>query len=427
MSDSQDSIQPGGPSGALSSLQARVFFLTWLSYASYYLTRKNYSVVKTTLQNDFGLTKMDLGNVDSLYLTAYALGQFICGALGDRYGAKKMLVFGMFATATASLVFGLGSAFLIFLFAFGINGLFQSSGWPNNVKAMSRWFSIRVRGFVMGFWTTNYQVGGLVATALATFLLANHGWRTAFFVPAVWVAFVGALLLFLLVEKPQDKGLEIPGPETKPVNAADQVKASKPPFLEMISQPIVLGLGTAYLGLKLIRYSLLFWLPYYNNKALGYNVEEAGYLSMMFEVGGIAGAITTGWVSDRFFPGKRAKLAAPMMFMLAGALFLFQRVGSTGEIPYAISMALVGFFLFGPDTLVAGAAAQDAGGDKASGSAAGIINGIGSVGGALSGVITAYVTERWDWERLFYVFVAVAIVAGTALLMFSVFTRKSEE
>ena len=67
MTDSQNSSQASEPSGTLSSLQARVFFLTWLSYASYYLTRKNFSVTKAKLlEEDFGLTTMDLGTIDSV-------------------------------------------------------------------------------------------------------------------------------------------------------------------------------------------------------------------------------------------------------------------------------------------------------------------------------------------------------------------------
>mgnify|MGYP002149783556 CR=1 FL=1 len=57
------------------------------------------------------------------------------------------------------------------LLAFAVNGFFQSTGWPGNVKAMQPFFSAGQRGRVMGIWTTNYQAGGLAATALATFLL----------------------------------------------------------------------------------------------------------------------------------------------------------------------------------------------------------------------------------------------------------------
>ena len=81
-----------------------------------------------------------------------------------------------------------------------------------------------------------------------------------------------------------------------------------------------------------------------------------------------------------------------------------------------LSLALIGFLIFGPDTLISGAAAQDFGGEGAAGSAAGIINGLGSIGAILQGIITPYVSERYGWEALFYLFVVLAIFAGLVLL-----------
>jgi sugar phosphate permease len=184
----------------------------------------------------------------------------------------------------------------------------------------------------------------------------------------------------------------------------------------MLRVPAVWALGGAYFGLKLIRYSLLFWLPYYLHTALGYDEGAAGYLSTSFEVGGIVGAVATGWVSDRWFPERRALLTAPMIFALAFALWLYQAVGDIGMVPNALAMALVGFLLFGPDALISGAAAQDLGGGRAAASAAGIINGLGSIGAILQGSLTATVSATWGWNALFWVFVVLALVSGFALL-----------
>ena len=398
----------------LRSLRIRVFALTWVSYASYYLTRKNLAVVKDRLNLDLGISVGTLGAIDTLYLSLYALGQFVNGALGDRFGARRIIGIGMIASAVTAFVFGLGSTAAVFLLAFGVNGYFQSTGWPNNVKAMTPWFGRRSRGKIMGFWCTNYQVGGLVATPLATVLLVHIGWRAAFFVPGVWVAAIGAVILLFLVERPEDRGL--PPVEDAELPQADSVTAPKVAFAEMIRIPAIWALGGAYFGLKLIRYSLLFWLPFYLRRSLGYSEGAAGYLSVTFEAGGIIGAIATGWISDRYFPNRRALLTAPMVLGLAFALYLYQQVGALGMVANGLSMALVGFLLFGPDALISGAAAQDLGGGGAAGSAAGIINGLGSIGAAFQGLVTAGVSERWGWGALFYVFVGLALCSGLALV-----------
>ncbi len=413
-------------------LQSRIFALTWLSYASYYLTRKHFSVVKLRLENEVGLSTGALGAIDTAYLGCYALGQFVNGALGDRVGARRMIAVGMLASAAVSWVLGWGASFIVFFLFFGVNGLFQSTGWPNNVKAMAPWFARKSRGKVMGVWCTNYQVGGLVSTALATFVLVNFGWRWSFRVPAVWVAAVGALVLLFLVERPQDRGLPpVEANESAPAepergkqtptragsaapdDAAEQSASTG--FWAMARQPVVWSLGVAYFGLKLIRYSLLFWLPYYLGK-LGYDEGTAGYLSTSFEAGGIIGAIVTGWLSDKLFPGKRARLLVPMLLLLAVALGIYRVAGGEGIVASALSMGAVGFMLFGPDALISGAAAQDVGGGESAASAAGIINGVGSVGAILQGVVTAGVTARWGWGALFYTFIGLALLSCAMLV-----------
>ena len=85
-----------------------------------------------------GLSIAALGSIDTVYLVAYAVGQFANGWLGDRIGPRRLIALGMFASAVTSLCFGLSSAYLPMLIAFAVNGLFQTSGWPGNVCAMRR-------------------------------------------------------------------------------------------------------------------------------------------------------------------------------------------------------------------------------------------------------------------------------------------------
>ncbi|MBI4509930.1 MAG: MFS transporter [Deltaproteobacteria bacterium] len=389
------------------ALQARVFALTWLSYASYYLTRKNFSVVKARLHQELGVSVPALAAIDTAFLIAYASGQFVSGTLGDRLGPRRILAFGMVGSAACAALFGLGSGVLFFALVYGLNGFFQSTGWPNGVKAMEPWFSQKIRGKVMGFWSTNYQVGGLVATALASFLLVRHGWRAAFVTPALWVAVVGAVVLLFLVEKPRGKVTQ------------SSAAAGTSALGTVLRNPLAWALGGSYAGLKLIRYSLLFWLPFYLHQRLGYEEGVAGYLSVAFEAGGTVGAIATGWIADRFAPANRSRLAVPMLLCLALALALYQALGHHGIVANASIMAVVGFLLFGPDTLISGTCAQDVGGPDATGSAAGVINGLGSIGAIFQGAVTAAVSKHWGWDALFYVFVATALLSAGLLMPFS--------
>lgn len=405
----------------LRRYQARTFILTWMSYAGFYLTRKPFAAVKSALQTHLGMSTQLMGYIDFAYLVVYAAGQFINGNIGDRVGARRLLSFGMFGSAIMALLFGINSLGAAMLIIWALNGYFQSTGWPGNVKAMAPWFGEKGRGTVMGFWATCYMVGGIAGTALAGYLVVNYTWRVALITPAVLVSIIGALILIFLVNHPRKVGLRSPaeaplkegeeeGEEEDAAREGDKVT-----FKEAFALPGIKNLGGAYFFLKLIRYTLLFWLPFYYAKELGYADDQAAYLSTSFEVGGIAGTILIGWASDRWAPGRRVLFAAPMVLSIGVAMIFFQQVSGWGAFWAAGSMALVGFMLFGPDSLLSGAAAQDIGGSRAAGSAAGVINGLGSIGGAISSPLAAYVSEAYGWSAVFYMLTAGTICATAVL------------
>jgi len=398
------------------ALRARVFILTWTAYASYYMCRKQLSVVKGRLVSEHGLTLDALGAIDTGYLVAYAVGQFASGLLCDRVGARRLLGAGMLGAAAMTAIFGLGDGAAVFAVAFAVNGAFQSTGWPGTIKAMTPWFDPVERGRVMGVWSTCYQVGGLAATALATWLLVHFGWRSAFFVPAVWTAAVGVTVFKLL----PDRGPEEPAAAAPERQRLDTVESG---WRQSLANPLVWNLGASYFCLKLIRYSLLFWLPLYLSRQLGYSEGAAGYQSLSFELGGVVGAVSAGALSDRF-TGRRGPVLVAMTLGLAGAFVLYGHLAALGPLSNFAGMALVGFMLFGPDALLSATAAQDLGGTGGAGTAAGVINGVGSLGAIAQGAITAWVAAHWGWPALFTVFVWLSVLCSAILTLYAFAERR---
>ena len=90
------------------------FGVTWLIYASFYLTRKSFSVAKIAFPDDsrVTLTREDYGMVDSAYLMTYMFGQFFFGPLGDRFGPRRVLLFGITLSIVASVAYGFSTSLL---------------------------------------------------------------------------------------------------------------------------------------------------------------------------------------------------------------------------------------------------------------------------------------------------------------------------
>lgn len=402
--------------------------LTWLTYATYYTGRKGFSVAKKAITEHLGVSVAALGLIDTVYLAAYAIGQFVSGTLGDRIGARRLIGYGMLLSAAACAAFGSMSSALLFGVLFCINGFAQSTGWPGTTRAMAEWTTPKNRGSVMAFWATCYQVGGVAATALAGYLLGRYGWRAAFYGPALWIAIVAVLVLLLLkpgpsatravvadAELPLD-GSEPPPSSTRPLEGEELLAVRRRAQREILRSPVLWSYGLSYFFIKLIRYSLLFWLPFYLAKQLGYSETRAAYVSTAFDVGGIAGVIVIGILSDRLRRVSRSLLSALWLFGLAAALFAYARLG-TSAVGFNVAMlGLIGAMLFGPDSLISGAAAQDAGGPHAAAMATGFVDGVGSIGAVLEGLLVPWISKRFGWHSLFIVFVVCAIAGGLCLL-----------
>ncbi|HKU37596.1 MAG TPA: MFS transporter, partial [Polyangiales bacterium] len=302
-------------------------------------------------------------------------------------------------SALACAAFGASHSAWLLLVCFAANGFAQSTGWPGTTRVVADWTSAADRGRVMGVWSTCYQAGGIAATALATWLLGAFGWRAVFHVPASILALVGALVWFGV---PSGRSAVQPSDRPAALRAVLRTK-------------VIYCYGASYFCLKLIRYSLLFWLPFFLHTASGFDELTSGYLSTAFEVGGVFGTIAIGYASDRS-ARSRAFIALLSLLALGCAVFAYAATLGSSLLWHAAALALIGALLFGPDALVSGAAAQDAGGPHAAATAVGVVNGLGSAGALLQGALTVGVQRAYGWSGVLYCFVGLAFFAALLLV-----------
>jgi MFS transporter, OPA family, sugar phosphate sensor protein UhpC len=391
--------------------------MSWLSYFSYYFTRKNFSAVKSSI----GLAEVWLKWIDFAYLLGYCVGQFIAGALGDVLGPRIMVSAGMLATAAITVVFATtdsvtSTVITAYVVCSALNGLAQATGWPGNGKVMATWFAADQRGEVMGYWGTCYQLGGLAATAVAGWLL-NWGWHVVYYGVAVWVGGVAIAYWVTVRDRPSDVGYADPESEVG-LSGDELAQRRREQWPRLLRTPLLYALGSSYFGLKLMRYGFLFWLPYYLNKSLGYGKSESAYVSVAFELGGVAFVVLAGLIADRLLGRRRILVAAICSAALFFALYLYRELGTQGTALNIATLMLVGGFLFGADNLVSGAASQDLGGPHAAALACGLINGIGSIGAVVQSLTLLAVKDRWGWDGVFVLFQGMAVLSFLTLLPF---------
>ena len=406
----------------------RIFAVTWLAYAGFYLCRKNLSVTMPILSAELGYSNLQLANIFFGYSLLYALGQFGFGLLADRFGSRMIVALGLLVAVVSNLLMGFLPSLMALTALACVNGAGQSAGWPGLVKTMAAWFRHRERGVVMAWWTTNYVIGGFVATIFATFVVTSHwlfpgwGWHRGFWIPAL-VLFLVTIVFFILVRnQPADAGLpeivtsdDTVGAQAAGVPGEHSFQETARSYRRMLGDAEVWTVAVGALFSKVTRYSFLFWLPLYMTQKLKYGAGEAGYTSSLFELAGFGGALLGGYLSDKFMQSRRLPVAALMMWGLAGACWLHPILAGLGHLGVAASICLIGIMNYGPDTLLQGAASQDVGARWGVGKASGFVDGVSSVGQLFSSYLVGYIAQKYGWDRLFYVFVVLALLGGAIM------------
>ncbi|MEN8122920.1 MAG: MFS transporter [Bacteroidota bacterium] len=372
-----------GKKSSLRDWQIKIFSATWLAYVGYYFARKAFYVVKSPLADSLGFTALDLAHLGTAYLTFYMIGQYTSAYFGRKLGPKLLLLIGMGISLTCNFAFGISNSFwTIFLFL-ALNGLAQGTGWPGCIGSLAFWFKRKKRGTILGFWATCYQVGSIVATSFAAYMLGEFGWRWSFFGASIVLLIIWTIVLFLHPNRPEDVGLkpiedEDDNSESKKVDeeaeGSDKLGWSKDVWTTVIT------MGLIYFTIKFLRYALWSWVPFFLNKNFDMEVSNAGYLSTVFDMAGFAGVLFAGYASDKIFKGRRSLISAIMLSLMALAFALMYFKGATSVLFFTISMGLAGFMLYGPDSLISGVGAIDVGTKRGALVAAGIINGTGSIG-----------------------------------------------
>jgi sugar phosphate permease len=384
----------------------KILIATYFGYAGFYLVRKVFSLCKTTLVEDYGIGYEQVANIWTAYLIAYMVGQFICSYIGRRWGPRVLLLGGLGISIAINGVFGFANSYATFLGFMAFNGLAQAAGWPGSVGGIAEWLRKKERGTIMGIWSTNYLVGNILVKSIGGMLLLHYsetqggryGVRYAFLGCTLLAFAIWWLLFFWQRDKPQDVGLEPivdhHGPSESSVKASVAEQVTFSDYLQLILNPIVPLMGISYFCIKFLRYALDSWLPTFLDLQ-GMDVGRASYYSSIFDWMGLIGAIAAGFALDRVFRGRWDRLCWVMgIGMIVGYLAVIQF--GADPIALAVCFGFVGFMLYGPDTLLCGAAAVIVAGERNAVAVAGLINGLGSIGPVIQEQVIGRLLEGRD-------------------------------
>ena len=424
-----------GGSDLLRRYRMQLFVATWLSYFGFYVVRKVYAVVKLPLKEHFGLDDIQVAWPWTIYLVTYMVGQFLAAWLGRRFESRRILTVGMCVAAAANFVIGLlvdaeaTRAFLWMCVTMGIFGIAQATGWPHNVALFANWTRKTERGTLFAVWGTCYQFGAVFGKGLAGFLLGWLGLAWSFYGSSLVLLAFTVYFVLRARERPESAGLSLadesePGPADAKTGVASAPESTALPRTFLVS---VIAMGLIYFGFKFLRYALDSWSALILGEHFGLSMSFAAYFSTAFDWVGFLGVLVAGYWSDRI-PGARR---TPVIFwMTCGCLLAVTAmwmVGLSSAVLFVALLGVIGFMAMGPDSLLSGASAMDAGTRRQAAVAAGVINGLGSIGPIVQEPAIGWLKQTQGLDAVFGLLVVIVLLTtiATGLLARSDRRRKT--
>jgi OPA family glycerol-3-phosphate transporter-like MFS transporter len=409
-------------------LRWQVFAGIFIGYAGYYLVRKNFSLAMPYLIEEQGYSKGELGIALSAVSIAYGLSKFLMGSVSDRSNPRFFLATGLFLSAGIMLLFGLvpwatASIVTIFILLF-LNGWVQGMGWPACGRTMVHWFSANERGRVVSVWNIAHNIGGgLIGPLFILGMAWFNDWHSAFYVPATVALIVSVFILWALRDTPQSCGLPaIDHHRTDYSHDYDESHekefSTRQIFLDhVLNNRLLWYIAFANAFVYLIRYGVLDWAPTYLSEVKDFSVNKSSWAYFAYEWAGIPGTLLCGWMSDRFFAGRRAPTAILYMslVLIAVLVYWFNPAGN----PWVDISALIaiGFLIYGPVMLI-GLHALELVPKKAAGTAAGLTGLFGYLGGALvANIALGFTVDHFGWDGGFVLLVSGCILSMVFLAM----------
>jgi sugar phosphate permease len=358
---------------------------------------------------DLGWTRQQVtsGNALSKLVVGPLFG-FLAGTVVDRFGPRRLMLFGILIAGLALVGLG-GTATLAAFYVFYLmNALGNVCGGPlPNQVLLSGWFDAG-RGRAMGIAYLGIGIGGALVPLLAHELTQALGWRTALQVLGVLMVVVAFPVAFLVHDPPGTTGRR-PAPPA-PLRAAPAAAPDSASLGRVLRQPAfyLLALGSmASIGaVGGTMQNLKLYLAGDRGLSQG---ESATVLSLVLG-SSLAGRVLMGWLADRW-PRKYVMLL--IYSIVAGSIPLLVAAPTPGMVRAAAVVFGVGL---GGDYMIIPLMAADLFGLRLMGRVMGIVLTADGVAEATVPMAVATIRDNsGSYGPGFVLLVGLAVVGATAV------------
>ena len=390
-----------------------------------FLDRINISVAGSSIMKDLDLSPSQWGWVQSAFILSYGLLQIPMGALGDRFGHRKILaaivLWWSAFTAFTGMAGGLASL-LVIRFMFGIG---EAGSSPCSTGVISRWFEKNEVGKAQGYVWAASRMGGALTPFVVIPVMMWAGWRTAFYLLGVR-GVIRALVWYtyykdkVIVKSEKFAAAQLSSTETAAANSTpNRAAAANFSLFTFTSSLDFWLLCGMYFFYAFGSWFFFSWFPTFMELGRGFDKAELTYVVAVPFVMSMIGNITGGYLTDRLtrrYGLKTGRKALGSASLAVSAVCMFLAAFIPGKMAVFLFLSLC-FGIFDLMLPSAWALCIDLGKQHA-GTLSGAMNTAGNIGGFCCGILFGELVQQSGNYNLPLYLIAVMLIISALLFAF---------
>jgi len=385
-----------------------LFFATTINY----LDRQVLSLLKPSLEAEFGWTNSQYADIAAAFQFTYAISLLFAGRIIDKLGTKKGFIWAIVLWSLGAMIhawavpigdgllkvlgwvgiISVPASVLGFIFSRMMLAIGEAGNFPGAIKATAEYFPKKERSFATGIFNSGANVGAILAPLSVPWIEQHYGWEAAFLIVG-GVGFIWLIFWLIYYEKPEEQS-RMTKEELAYIQADDElseIKNDEPhkniPWVKLLGYNQTLSFIIGKFLTDGVWWFFLFWLPAFLKDQYNMTGTEIMLpLAVLYSLT-MFGSIGGGWFPTYFINKGHEVYAARMkaMFVIALIPLVVLAAQPLGYITFWIPVLLIGI----------GASAHQAWSanifttvsDLFPKSAIGSVVGMGGMAGGLGGVL----------------------------------------
>lgn len=419
----------------LSAVQAKptrrryiTLLMIFITVVICYVDRANLAVASAHIQQEFGISKAEMGYVFSAFAWLYTLCQIPGGWFLDRVGSRLTYFIAILGWSVATLLQGFASGLLSLIGLRAITGIFEAPAFPTNNRLVTSWFPEQERASAVGFYTSGQFVGLAFLTPLLIWIQELLSWHWVFIITG-GIGIIWSLVWMRVYQAPsQSKGIN--QAELDYIRAGGAMVDGDAPGEKKARVKLTAAdwklvfhrkLCGVYLGQFAVTSTLWFfltWFPNYLTQEKHIAALTAGFMTTVPFLAAFVGVILSGMVADRLVRSGRSLGFARKTPIICGLLISTCIMGANYTNDPLWIMVLMALAFFGNGfasitwSLVSSLAPV-----RLIGLTGGMFNFIGGLGGITVPLVVGYLAQDYGFAPALVYISVVALIGALSYIL----------